>query len=115
MNRRLFLSTLAAGLAGATLDPEKLLWTPGKKLISIPAPQKLLGPLPYWYTVYYSPRSPLGWDIHTTVSREWFAGAMPSTQRDTETGRLLSNPPAGFKQTSPMYLSLYSSYEESPA
>src|SRR5262249_45521890 len=32
MNRRAFL----AALAGATLDPERLLWVPGKKLISIP-------------------------------------------------------------------------------
>lgn len=35
MNRRLFLGSL---IAGATLDPERLLWIPGKKLISIPAP-----------------------------------------------------------------------------
>jgi hypothetical protein len=33
MNRRGFL----AMLAGAVLDPERLLWVPGKKLISIPA------------------------------------------------------------------------------
>jgi hypothetical protein len=33
MNRRGFITTL---LAGAVLDPERLLWTPGKKLISIP-------------------------------------------------------------------------------
>lgn len=36
MNRRNFLSLLAASL---TLDPERLLWTPGKKLISIPKPK----------------------------------------------------------------------------
>ncbi len=29
---------LFALLAGAALDPEKLLWRPGRKLISIPAP-----------------------------------------------------------------------------
>ena len=34
MNRRGFLSMLA----GAVLDPERLLWVPGKKLISIPKP-----------------------------------------------------------------------------
>lgn len=33
MNRRSFLATLAAGL---TLDPERLLWRPGAKMISIP-------------------------------------------------------------------------------
>lgn len=32
MNRRGFLGLLA----GAVLDPERLLWVPGKKLISIP-------------------------------------------------------------------------------
>lgn len=32
MNRRAFLSTIAA----ATLDPERLLWEPGKKKIFIP-------------------------------------------------------------------------------
>lgn len=35
INRRGFLATLAAGFA---LDPERLLWKPGAKLISIPAP-----------------------------------------------------------------------------
>lgn len=33
MNRRAFLSTIAASL---TLDPERLLWVPWKKLVSIP-------------------------------------------------------------------------------
>ncbi len=37
MNRRDFLGFLGAAIAGATLDPERLLWEPGKKLISIPA------------------------------------------------------------------------------
>jgi len=35
VNRRGFLATLGAGLA---LNPERLLWVPGKKLISIPKP-----------------------------------------------------------------------------
>jgi hypothetical protein len=35
MNRRLFLGSL---LASAILDPDKLLWRPGAKLISIPKP-----------------------------------------------------------------------------
>lgn len=38
MNRRGFLSSLAA----AVLDPEKLLWVPGKKMISIPSPRQQL-------------------------------------------------------------------------
>jgi hypothetical protein len=36
MNRRAFFSSIAAIAATATLDPEKLLWRPGAKLISIP-------------------------------------------------------------------------------
>jgi len=35
MNRRSFLSLFAAS---AVLDPERLLWVPGRKLISIPTP-----------------------------------------------------------------------------
>jgi hypothetical protein len=35
MNRRGFLLSM---LASATLDPERLLWRPGEKLISIPKP-----------------------------------------------------------------------------
>lgn len=38
MNRRSFLSALATIAGVAVADPEKLLWTPGKKLISIPQP-----------------------------------------------------------------------------
>jgi hypothetical protein len=36
MNRRGFLSALIGAGVAAAADPEKLLWTPGKKLISIP-------------------------------------------------------------------------------
>jgi len=43
MNRRGFLSSLAIAAAGLALDPEKLLWVPGKKTIFIPpAPPTLL-------------------------------------------------------------------------
>ncbi len=38
MNRRGFLGALLGTAAGLALDPEKLLWVPGKKLISIPKP-----------------------------------------------------------------------------
>ena len=41
MNRRGFLSVLAAGLAAA-VDPERAIWVPGRKLISIPKPQPLV-------------------------------------------------------------------------
>lgn len=37
MNRRGFLGFLGAAVAGATLDPERLLWQPGKKFISVPS------------------------------------------------------------------------------
>lgn len=39
MNRRVFLSLIATGLAAAA-DPECLLWQPDRKLISIPAEPK---------------------------------------------------------------------------
>lgn len=45
MNRRAFLSTLAAGLAGAALDPERLLWRPGAKAIFLPPKPSLLAPI----------------------------------------------------------------------
>ena len=41
MNRRNFLSTFATAAAALVLDPERLLWVPGKKLISVPAPPKV--------------------------------------------------------------------------
>lgn len=46
--------TLLGALIGAmTLDPEKLLWVPGKKLISIPKPQVTMAPA--WRVItYYS-------------------------------------------------------------
>lgn len=36
MNRRGFLRSLGGLLAGSVLDPERLLWVPGRKMISIP-------------------------------------------------------------------------------
>ena len=38
MNRRGFLGIFAGALAAATLDPERALWIPGAKTISIPKP-----------------------------------------------------------------------------
>lgn len=43
MTRRGFIAAFAAAVA---LDPEKLLWRPGEKLISIPAPR-----LPFYLEV----------------------------------------------------------------
>lgn len=54
MNRRAFFATLTAGLAAAA-DPERLLWTPGKKLISIPKPQRIEFDVAYgylWHRIY---------------------------------------------------------------
>jgi len=41
MNRRAFLASLG-GAAALALDPERALWVPGAKLISIPAPRVLV-------------------------------------------------------------------------
>ena len=38
MNRRRFLEMLTGAAATMVLDPEKLLWVPGKKTIFIPKP-----------------------------------------------------------------------------
>lgn len=38
MNRRAFLNALTAAAAGFVLDPERLLWTPGRKTIFVPPP-----------------------------------------------------------------------------
>lgn len=45
--RRNFLGLLSAGAAGAVaaavVDPERLLWVPGKKLVSVPKPFQPIG------------------------------------------------------------------------
>ena len=38
MNRRGFMSAFTGLAAGMALDPERLLWVPGAKTISIPSP-----------------------------------------------------------------------------
>jgi hypothetical protein len=47
VRRRSFLAGLIATGLAATLDPEKVLWEPGRKLISIPTPQSAA----YWLQV----------------------------------------------------------------
>ena len=37
-DRRAFLSLLTAAAAGLVLDPERLLWVPGRKTIFLPTP-----------------------------------------------------------------------------
>ena len=43
-DRRNFLKLVGAGLAGAALDPDRLLWRPGAKTISIPPAPKIVAP-----------------------------------------------------------------------
>lgn len=43
MNRRQLLKLLALGVAGHTLDIDRLLWVPGSKTIFIPSPSISLG------------------------------------------------------------------------
>jgi hypothetical protein len=46
MNRRLFLGAMTGAAAAQVIDPERLLWVPGKKKIFIPpAPQATLLPV----------------------------------------------------------------------
>ena len=54
MNRRGFLAALA-GAAAYALDPERALWVPGKKLISIPAPRVVLPGLSVRFFASYDP------------------------------------------------------------
>lgn len=42
LTRRALLSMLAAAAAAAVADPERLLWVPGRKLISIPPAPKAI-------------------------------------------------------------------------
>lgn len=41
VNRRAFLGLLASAAAGAVLDPERLLWVPGRKTIFIPSARQV--------------------------------------------------------------------------
>lgn len=40
MNRRGFIGSLLGATSALVLDPERLLWVPGAKTISIPAPHR---------------------------------------------------------------------------
>ncbi len=57
LNRRGFLSLFGIGPATAVIDPERLIWVPGRKLISIPRPL-------VWASIdfgYPLPSSPVFW------------------------------------------------------
>lgn len=62
MNRRSFFSLLASALV---LDPERVLYVPGKKLISIPKPAPLFITLPTGEWVYVE----TAWDGQTEIVR----------------------------------------------
>lgn len=51
MTRRALLAMLAGAVGVAVADPERLLWVPGRKLISIPPAPLVYPPLvfPEWY------------------------------------------------------------------
>jgi hypothetical protein len=62
MNRRGFLATIAAALVA---DPEKLLWEPNKKFISIPRPSR------EWMQMIVNPRQAPG-VIDFIDIKDWF-------------------------------------------
>jgi hypothetical protein len=49
LSRRSFFARISAGVAAASvLDPERLLWIPGARTISIPAPPRIAYNLAEW-------------------------------------------------------------------
>lgn len=76
MNRRGFLSALVGFAAGATLDPERLLWVPGKKLISIPAPRVVK-----YLPVKYGVKVCVPYALLTTATDAWFIAALRDMER----------------------------------
>lgn len=93
MNRRGFIGLLGAAVASAAYDKERLLWVPGKKLISIP----ISIPKPVTFrTVIHS------MDGRWAVDVEYTAGTV-LTLTSTYSGRALSisslDPSAPFRAT----------------
>lgn len=60
IGRRGFLGAIAAAVAGATLDPERALWVPGKRLISLPTAPRLEG---MYVALYTRLTTPAGYEI----------------------------------------------------
>jgi hypothetical protein len=101
-NRRSFLVTLAAGFA---LDPERLLWTPGKKTISIPKPRITSNT----YALYSDTKR---W-YYATVYKEYPIGCKPDYEGRisfTDFYYAINNPPT---EKFPMYHLLHPSTDES--
>lgn len=55
LNRRNFLSVLCATLVAP--DPDKLLWKPGARLVSVPSGKKLIA-APAWYLYFGAQKNP---------------------------------------------------------
>jgi hypothetical protein len=66
MNRRGFLAALSAAFVA---DPERLLWTPGAKLISIPAP--IVWPKPPFDHAMFERAWQPGSFAPDHITREW--------------------------------------------
>lgn len=60
MNRRGFLGALTAAIAGAQFDPERALWVPGARTISIPTSVKRSA----WKTVIFRDITEKEWGRH---------------------------------------------------
>lgn len=67
--RRGFLSLLGASIATASLDPDRLLWVPGQKTISIPAQSVLVSPLQLGFIYQYWMRC-----LDGDISKDWADG-----------------------------------------
>lgn len=80
MNRRGFLAALGGAAAGLLVDPEKLLWKPGEKLISIPKPLVLPPPrIPQkqLFSVDFDiPDQVLAFDSRESIYRRYIVPAM---------------------------------------
>lgn len=74
MNRRAFLATL---MAGASLDPEKLLWIPGRKKIFIPAAPR------YEWMSFGGQRAFLNYNTYGTL-----IASCSAFLKDTKTGEV---------------------------
>ncbi len=72
MRRRGFLSAIAAIAAGAVLDPDRLLWVPGRKVISIPRERYAwvdLGYMPLFTTLLVDGPDPVKLDCFRMIRR----------------------------------------------
>lgn len=74
LNRRGFLSLLGAAVSGAVLDPERLLWVPGRKTISIPQP----APIQAAPEFLFDPNSEFV-IIHETITKDEFIRRYPNS------------------------------------